>query len=630
MKKYILIFLAVAGLTSCSDVLDKELDTEATLEEVFQSKNQQERWLGFCYSKIEKAYGDKSLTWGWDAMADDQAPSERWQTLGWNTLVWRNGNINTLTWWQGNYWSECYQHIRQCLIFQKYASPVPSEGLSASEVALMRAETRFLIALYYWYLIDTYGPVPFTPGGYLVPTNYDLNTLMESPKPWDTIVDWIDQELLEVSKILPASYSNASKYGRATSIMCLAVRARILLFNASPLVNGNPDYANHVNKEGEHLFPQTYDPEKWTRAADACRLLIETAHAAGHKLYYVYNSDGSIDPFSSCQLGFFVTNATDNKEILFARVADDYDDYNRSATTAALNGDGGLGVTQEYVDAHFMKNGLPIDDPDSGYVEEGYSTTDDIRKVDWEFGEPVAGDKHSKNIAHAGTWNMYVNREPRFYCDVQYHGAWQAYAQRYLDFVKGHTDNSGNYNSPQYGYLMRKRVDPIYNPNPYSSRWHPGILYRLAEAYLNYAEALNEAGGPASEVLSYLNKVRERAGIRGYTTGATDDKYIHVDNNKDAIRKVIWMERRIELSCEGGLRYEDLRRWKECENLLNDCSMHGMNANATTQADFLKRVASDSKRVYKKALYWLPIRQVEIDKNPNLVQSPFWDITTGE
>ena len=64
----------------------------------------------------------------------------------------------------------------------------------------------------------------------------------------------MDKELKEVAEILPAKYTEARKYGRATSIMCLAVRARMLLFAASPLVNGNPDYANHKNKDGENLF----------------------------------------------------------------------------------------------------------------------------------------------------------------------------------------------------------------------------------------------------------------------------------------------------------------------------------------------------------------------------------------
>lgn len=116
------------------------------------------------------------------------------------------------------------------------------------------------------------------------------------------MVDWIDAQLVDLSKKLPASYLNESTqfYGRATSIMCLAVRARMLLFAASPLVNGNEWYAGFKNYDGKFRFSQTYDPAKWKRAADANRELIEAAHAAGHDLVREYNADGSIDPFMSC------------------------------------------------------------------------------------------------------------------------------------------------------------------------------------------------------------------------------------------------------------------------------------------------------------------------------------------
>lgn len=101
------------------------------------------------------------------------------------------------------------------------------------------------------------------------------------------MVDWIDAQLVDLSKKLPASYLNESTqfYGRATSIMCLAVRARMLLFAASPLVNGNEWYAGFKNYDGKFRFSQTYDPAKWKRAADANRELIEAAHAAGHDWY---------------------------------------------------------------------------------------------------------------------------------------------------------------------------------------------------------------------------------------------------------------------------------------------------------------------------------------------------------
>ena len=627
MKKYIFTaLLALAGLCSCSDYLDKEPDTEITLDEVFSQKILQERWLSHCYSMIPDPYYNSLSQEGTDIMGDDFTVSERYQSVGWNTIPWRFGNWNTESSQPLNYWSNLPKVIRSCKIFQERAQAVPGEGLTAAEVSLMKIETRFLVAYYYWLMIKTYGPVPFVPGGYLAPTDFDLSDLMIGPEPWDDIVNWIDQELLEVSELLPASYTANNKYGRATSIMCLAVRARMLLFNASPLVNGNPDYANHVDSNGRHLFPVSYDQQKWQRAADACKLLIDKAEAAGYQLYYEYNDDGSIDPFSSYQNLFLPTNALDCPEILFARPSSDYGTFQRHTFTTAERGNGGLGVTQEYVDAFFMKNGLLIDDENSGYVESGFSTQNDLRTVDWEAGEPT-DNKHVKNIAHAGTYNMYVNREPRFYVCVGYSGAWYTSLQRYLDIRFEHDDNNGTFDAPQSGYFCRKRVHPNFMPDR-QDYYRPGILYRLGEAYLSYAEALNEAGTNQSDMLFYLNKIRERAGVRQYTTGLTDNMHIHVDaGNKDEMRRLIHAERRVELGCEGGLRFFDMRRWKIAEEKLNGY-MHGMNFKGAEDGSFYVRSTYESKRVFRKAFYWYPIGQTEIDKNPKLVQAPFWN--TGE
>ncbi len=628
MKTYKKIFLAcvaVLSLSSCSDFLDKESDTELTIDEVFSQRILQERWLAQCYSHVEENYWWTLRDSGTNVMGDDLAPSERWeQWWGGGMLGCLSGNWNSNTGWNGDYWAACPRRIRECLIFQQRATAVPEEGLSKSEVELMKLETRFLVAYYYQRMLLSYGPIPFRPG-YLAPTEFNLDDLMTGPEPFDDIVDWIENEYLEVSKLLPASYTSPNKYGRATSLMCLAARARLLLFAASPLCNGNPDYANHVDNEGRNLFSTSYDANKWKKAADACKLLIDKAHEAGCELFVVRDKDGNIDPFLSYQNLFLPSVATDCKEILFARQSTNFNEFEKHSTTTDTGGNGGLGVTQEFVDAFFMKNGRSIDDPYSGYVENGFSTEDEIRTTDWTGGEPT-NDPHQKKITHAGTYNMYVGREPRFYVSVIFHNAYYAQEGRYYDMLYKHADNNGTHDAPQNGYLNRKRVHPDYRPNKNTGKWRPGILYRLGEAYLNYAEALNETGGPASEILFYVNKIRERAGILPYTTdavSATDTTQIHVDNTKDALREIIRKERRIELSGED-IRYDDLRRWKEAEKVLNG-HMHGMNFMAENETDFFQRVTVGKPRVYKKSFYWWPVHQSEMDKNPNLVQGPYWD-----
>lgn len=605
-------------LTSCVDYLDKESDTELTLPMVFEDKTRIEGWLANVYSHVPDPYWGYARKLGWDILSDDMTASERWRQWDWKVIPMLLGEWTPSTDWDGNYWSRLPQLIREANIFIENVHPLPDQGISATEVTYMKAEMRFMIAYYYYLLSNTYGPVPFKPN-YIAPTDFNLADLMEGQRPYYEVVDWVDKELKEVAEILPAKYTEARKYGRATSIMCLAVRARMLLFAASPLVNGNPDYANHKNKDGENLFSTTADKTKWAYAAQACKELIDAAEAAGHKLYTEKNDDGTIDPFMSYQNLFLTRYDEGNTEILFARPGgSEYGEYEKHATPAASGGSGGLGVTQSLVDAFFMENGLPINDDDSEYVETGFSVSDETRdNTVWDT--EVNGGAISKK----GTYNMYCHREPRFYITVSYNNSYFTQEKRLFNFFNGSADNPHTHDAPQNGYLIRKKISPDLNVKQGTYKYRPGIVYRLGEAYLNYAEALNESDPGNGDILVYLNKIRERAGIRQYTTGATDENYIHVDLNDQAeMRKLIRAERRVELSCEG-IRYDDLRRWKEAENVLNG-DFYGMNFSGKDNSSFYVRTPY-LKRVYKKAYYWFPIHQSEIDKNDKLVQSPYWN-----
>ena len=605
-------------LTSCVDYLDKESDTELTLPMVFEDKTRTEGWLANVYSHVPDPYWGYARKLGWDILSDDMTASERWRQWDWKVIPMLLGEWTPSTDWDGNYWSRLPQLIREANIFIENVHPLPDQGISATEVTYMKAEMRFMIAYYYYLLSNTYGPVPFKPN-YIAPTDFNLADLMEGQRPYYEVVDWVDKELKEVAEILPAKYTEARKYGRATSIMCLAVRARLLLFAARPWVNANPDYANHKNKDGENLFSTTADKTKWAYAAQACKELIDAAEAAGHKLYTEKNDDGTIDPFMSYQNLFLTRYDEGNTEILFARPGgSEYGEYEKHATPAASGGSGGLGVTQSLVDAFFMENGLPINDDNSEYVETGYSVSDETRdNTVWDT------EVNGGAISNKNTYNMYCHREPRFYVTVSYNNSYFTQEKRVFNFFNGSADNPHTHDAPQNGYLIRKKISPDLNVKQGTYKYRPGIVYRLGEAYLNYAEALNESDPGNGDILVYLNKIRERAGIRQYTTGATDDNFIHVDLNDQAeMRKLIRAERRVELSCEG-IRYDDLRRWKEAENVLNG-DFYGMNFSGKDNSSFYVRTPY-LKRVYKKAYYWFPIHQSEIDKNDKLVQSPYWN-----
>lgn len=610
--------LVLMILSSCSKFLDRMPDDQLTLEMVFNDKTRTEDWLAGVYSNIPDPYWGYARDIELDPLSDDMAPSTGWEQFGWTVVGKQTGNWNPSSSWGPNYWVELPKRIRSAYIFLDNVKANPAQLVSEEEVGLMKAEARFLIAYYYSLLLETYGAIPFQLG--LTDPTASQDELMIGQTPFDEVAAWVDQELLEVSLLLPNKYSNAQKYGRATAIICLAVRARFLLFAASPLVNGNPDYNGFTNKEGVEIYSSARDAGKWVKAMEASKLLIERAESAGHKLYVEYNPDGSVDPFLSYQNMMFRRPQDGNDEILFARPESNVWEYDRHAQPRGTGGNGGMGITQSLVDAFYTENGRPINDPLSGYIENGFSATDEVRNTQW------AESKGDGKVTLAGTYNMYTHREPRFYISVLYNGAWFRRENRTTEFYSGNWDGGPTHDAPQNGYLLRKKVHPNHDPRNNTNPYRPGILYRLGESYLNYAEALNEVEPGNPDIVQYVNRIRVRAGIPQYGAGANA---LPLPASQEQMREAIRRERRVELNNEG-IRYRDIRRWKIGESALNG-NFFGMNFSGTERDDspsnpraFFKRSVYQ-RRVFTAKNYWFPVPQSEVDKNPNLVQNPFWD-----
>lgn len=638
VKYYLVILLhvlVVNSFTSCSDFLDKSPDDMLTIEMIFNDKVRTEDWLAGIYSNIPDPYWEISAQKiGYDALGDDFVPSPGLEKFGWSVIGLQTGNWSPSTNWDPNYWVQLPKRIRSAYIFIENVKPNAAQLVTQEEVDLMKAEAKALIAYYVGLMMETYGAVPFNQA-ILSSTSSD-EELMMGQKPYDELVDYIDKELAEAAAILPPQYTESRKFGRFTSIMCLAIRARALLFAASPLVNGNPEYKGHVNDKGIELFNSTYDPKKWERATKACKELIDAAHAAGHKLYYEYNEDGSIDPFLSYQNMIQRRPVDGNKEALFVRPDCNHNDWDKFAQPRGTGGNGNYGVGQTLVDAFFMKNGLPAIvgyNPDkspvineaSGYTEKGFSTETELRKTKWIESKGNKGQSMNP-ITLEGTYNMYCNREPRFYVSVLYNRAWFRRENRTTLFMFNEPDGGPTHDAPQNGYLVRKKVNPDADPRNGIYPYRPGILYRLGEAYLNYAEALNESDPGNPDIIKYVNLIRERGGIPLYGNNAGE---IPAPSGKEAVRELVRRERRVELNCESGIRYHDIRRWKIGEETL-DGNFQGMNFNGTKISDDVKDPQAYftrkdyHKRVFTKKNYWFPVPQGEMDKNPNLVQNPFW------
>jgi hypothetical protein len=632
--KTTMLLLALLASASC-DYLDKAPDDILTMDMVFRDKNRTEEWLAGIYSVIPDPYLYYPGVKDYDMYADDYLINVGYEPW-WDGIAKLRGNWNSESPWDGNYWGELPKRIRAAYIFINNVRANAEQEVTQKEVDLMKAECQFLIAYYYYLLVNTYGAIPVQIG--LADQEAPPEALLVGQEPYDRMIDWIDAELQDAAKKLPAYYDEPRKYGRATSVMCMAVRARMLLFAASPLVNGNqrPAYVNYVNNKGENIFDNQYKPEKWERAAKACRELIELAHANGYALYKEYNADGSLDPFMSYSNMVYKEFTQGNKEILFARPHGcTYADHNGTAYPFGLAGAGGMGVSQSLVDAFFMANGhppilgyqadgSPIINPAANYSEDGFSTADDVRKTKWIEAEGASSGNTDNPVTNAGVFNMYYNREPRFYVSVLFDNAWHRVGNRRVDFLLNGLDNNGIHDSPESGYLLRKRVHPDTDKRNGIYSYRPGILYRLGEAYLNYAEALNEWDPAHPDILFYLNEIRERAGIPTYGSAPGQ---IPVPVGKDAMREAIRRERRVEMNCEFAVRFDDIRRWDQVEDLLKG-DMWGMNRYGTTRDlsspnTFYKRTKC-TPRAFSWKNSWLPIHQNQIDRNPNLRQLPGW------
>lgn len=596
-----------------------------------------ERWLAYIYNATPKFYNYD----GADAVADELAPSVGWESQGFKAILYQNGNWTSASGGVINYWETFPMRIRQAYIFIKYAHALPD--VTEKEVNYMKAECRFFIAYFHAVMAMTYGAVPIIRDATEEITG---ETLLLKQEPFNTVVDWAANELLETSKLLPAYYDEDNKYGRITSIICLAMRARLLTFAASPLVNGNQDsdMVNMKNCDGVSIFDSTFKPERWKTAVDANKLLIDEAEKAGHKLYIETIGD-DVDAFQSYQNALMLRYNQGNMEILFPRTYDDAGYFDRQANPRSMGGAGAIGVTQSLVDAFFMNNGLvpitgytndgatPVINSESGYSETGYSTVDESYKTTWMYATKGGTEQETEHvIVPKNTYKMYCGREPRFYISVlyneEYHwGKDKSNAKnKFANFFSGGEDGGPSHDSPSAGYLIRKRVDPSAIPASSSGTYkkRQGVLYRLAEAYLSYAESLYEysvATGTytdnETEILDYINRVRYRAGIPQYGKGADQ-----IPVTEAQLRDLIRRERRVELNCEAGIRFDDLRRWKEAETALNG-KFYGMNALAksTERDEYYKRTLYQTRRFIS---YWWPIPQDDIDKNTNLRQLPGW------
>lgn len=594
---FLLSILLLAGTACQKNFLDKQPDESITIDEAFKKRSYAEAFLTDVYASMGNEYyftdylGTSPNPY---VIASDEMNipwPEKFEKLM-NKGSWNAYNVDA------QLWKNMYEGIRKANIFLANIGNTPLDAVfTEADRQRWIGECKFLRAYYHFRLVRIYGGVPLMD--YAAGVTDDFTKMRRTTL--DSCINFIVNECDEVVTKLPVKLSSTRELGRATAAAALALKARIILYRASPLFNGNPDYISFADRDGNKLFPQEYRASIWAEAAAAAKACIDKCEQAGYTLYKKH-----ADPVTNYQQLFLDNH---NDEVLFAYNAGVTGWMEKCAFPGSLGGWNGYNPTQAQVDAYEMANGMapisgytaggtPIINAASGYREDGYATADDPGKR-WL----------------TGVSNMYVNRDPRFYATVNFNGAF--FVDRRMQFWQTGADGRGNagrdYNTT--GYLLKKYVNPTANIAQGRFSLGTWIFFRLGGVYLDYAEALNEAQGPVAEVYQYVDAIRTRAGMPKLPQGLS----------KEAMRARIWQERRVELAYESH-RYFDCHRWKIAAQT-DGGPVYGMNISAGTglQDDaFYKRTLVENRVFQAPKHYLFPIPQSEIDKAPAIIQNPGW------
>jgi hypothetical protein len=426
-----------------------------------------------------------------------------------------------------------------------------------------------------------------------------------------------------------------SETGRITKIVAKAMKAEILVYAASPLFNGNVGTeASIKNSDGKELFNHTYSAEKWQLAAKACKEAIDFATEHGKKLH-TWTPTGGFTPQASTQFQMNIREAynenTDNPEVLWLDTKSTANGtiqgyfmlprYTANATSGTLLGF--MSATINIVEKFYSNNGVPIEED----ITYPYTSRFDLITV------PNTDAYKYDLVAGKQTARMNLNRENRFYGTLMFDAGRVFMLQAGSDANAYNIDlkysgSSGKVDPTRFnwtGYASKKHYNyrsTVGASNAYTARVFGHPIMRLANLYLYYAEALNEANGPSAEAYSYIDAIRTRSGLKGVVESWQN--YSSAPNKpatKDGLREIIKRERTNEFALEG-VRFWDLRRWKDAVKELNNPIL-GWDINQSSEGSYYRTTLLYTRSFMDRDYFW-PLSLNERRRNPNLVQSAGW------
>jgi len=598
IKTVVFAFILLSSI-SC-DYLEIVPENTATLEDAFTRPAEAKNFLHSLYSFLPKINDHLTYPELWGN--DEVIIPWTWYDVYNLTTQPMNPSNPFFDYWgnpSGHAFS-FFEGIRQAYTFLENIDKTP--GYAQEEILAMKGEATFIIGYLHFSLVRQYGPT------IIVDKTVALDAPEEEYFPYrssyDESVEFCIQMFDEAYEMLPVAQSKTD-FGRITKSIAKASKARILLYAASPLFNGNTAYYEYTNSNGESLFPQSYDREKWKRAIEATEEALDEAYAAGTVLFEDYDN-----AVSNCR---YAIVEPWNQELIWGYRHEWYWGWQRHCAPRVIEGGqvtaaGGTAPTLRQIELYYTENGLPIDqDPSFDYANRYQIATGD------------------------STIQLHRNREPRFYSNIAFdRGTYEinnASQVMYFRLNEQHGyDGVDRSNYTRSGYLIQKGVHPktMFTNTENIFIEYPWPIFRLAELYLNMAEALNEYGYGTTDkfgndAIYYLDLLRSRAGIplieEAWSNSYSPDKH----TTQQGLREIIQNERKIELAFEGH-RIWDARRWKKGAEL--STPVYGLNIEKSDASDFYSPVKVEDRYFDLNRSYLWPINLTELQKNPNLVQNP--------
>lgn len=577
MKTYknvvLLASLVLFGVASCKKDYEKIPLEKVTIDYVFDKDDSlgtnARTYLNSIYARLLPANSNYNRVGGdlLDAASDDAISSSATNISDVQKIA--TGVYNPYSRITSDmFFAEYYATIRAANIFVNNIDIVPINDKrfntppNLHQTSILKSEARFLRAFAYFEMLKRYGGV--TLMGNKV---NQLEDKIELPRnSFEECVNYIVSEVDAIKDSLlsyPVSNPSAESH-RVTKGAAMALKARTLLYAASPLFNGE-----NIQPESRLTGYTDFKADRWAAASKAARDIMLL---------------GSYQLIPNA-LDVFLTQ--NNSEIMFFRQGGNNDGVEKTngpfGFGLQIGGSGSTSPSQGLVNAFLMNDGKTI------------------------------GESSVYNAS-----NPYANRDPRLAMTILYNGA--RWLNKNIETFEGGINKPGGIDQQtRTGYYMRKFMGKFESASQYSATNHDFIYFRYAEVLLNFAEAENEFNNPTDEVYEAIKSLRRRAGI----LPGTDSSYgLKVNMTKLEMREVIRNERRIELAFEEH-RFWDIRRWKIANNVMNK-PIQGMRIVKTEQALNFNIVDVFNPVFTAPKMYLYPFPYDEVLKNGNMVQNPGW------